>query len=388
MQNFRFHTPTEVHFGRGSIEQLPAAIRRHGTRVLLVYGGGSIKRSGLYERVLQLLEGCEIHELGQVEPNPRVTSVNAGAELCRRHDIQVVLAVGGGSVIDCAKAICTAAFYEGDAWDMILDWSLSVKALPLVDVLTLSATGSEFDGGSVISNAETSEKMFISHDFLQPVTSILDPEYTYSVDAWHTAAGAADMMSHIMEVYFVMETTGLMDGICESVLRSVIANTPRALTDPHDYNARAELMWCASLACNGLCSLGNQPSTWACHAMEHELSAYYDITHGVGLAIVTPRWMRHSLNEHTAVRFARFARNVFGIADQGNQQAVARAGIEALEHFFTAIGIPATLGALKIGDEHIEDMARHMIDKYPADFSTAIRPLAYEDVVAIYRACL
>lgn len=388
MENFRFHTPTDVYFGRGAIKHLPDGVKRFGTRVLLVYGGGSIKKSGLYDTVKELLRDCEIHELSGVEPNPRVSSVRAGAKICKENKIEVVLAVGGGSVADCAKHICTAAFYDGDAWDMVLDWSLMKKALPLVVVLTLSATGSEFDYGAVISNADTNEKLSICDDMLTPAVSILDPEYTFTVDAWQSAAGVADMMSHIMEVYFVLGSTQLMDGICETILKCAIKNGPKVLKNPRDYDARAELMWCSSLACNGICNLGNRASAWAVHGIEHEVSAYYDITHGVGLAILTPHWMRYSLNDQTVGRFAQFARNVFDVPESSDKYAMANEGIDRLAAFFKSLNIPMSLGELKIGAEHIDDMARHVIEKSGFDLSIAIRPLNVDDVKEILKASL
>ena len=216
MENFVFHTPTKVHFGKGTIESLHDEVVAIGKKVLLVYGGSSIKRSGLYDSVLAKLNDCEIFELSGVEPNPRITSVRNGVQICKDKGVEVVLAVGGGSVLDCAKAICAGACYEGDAWDLVLDWNKVTKALPLVTILTLSATGSEFDYGSVISNLETNEKLPLISDHIYPRVSILDPQYTYSVPANQTAAGAADIMSHIYEQYFCKDSNLVSDGICDS----------------------------------------------------------------------------------------------------------------------------------------------------------------------------
>lgn len=385
MNNFTFCTPTKVYFGKGAISNLKEAVTNFGTKVLLVYGGGSIKKSGLYDTVLKNLDKCEIFELSGVEPNPRIDSVRAGVELCRKHNIDVVLAVGGGSVLDCSKAICAGVFYEGDAWDLVLDNSKVTEALPLVTVLTLSATGSEFDFGAVISNLQTNEKLALCHDKLFPKASILDPSYTFSVSAYQSAAGAADMMSHIMEQYFVLGSNIISDGLCEAILKTAIVNTKKVLKDPNDYDARAQLMWASSLACNGICSLGNTKSPWVCHGIEHEVSAYYDITHGVGLAIITPHWMRYSLNEQTVDRFCQFAANVFNVPYSDDKFKMANEGIDKLAQFFNEIGIAKSFSELNIGKEHIEDMAKHAVEF--GCFDTAIRPLNVADVVTILNNC-
>lgn len=387
MNNFSFCTPTRVHFGKGQIEQLHDEVTAIGNRVLLVYGGNSIKRSGLYDTVKAKLNDCTIFEVGGVEPNPRVTSVRQGAEICRKENIDVVLAVGGGSVLDCSKAICAAACYDGDAWDLVLDSSKVTKALPLVTVLTLSATGSEFDWGAVITNLDTNEKLPLISAHLFPRVSILDPEYTYSVPNNQTAAGAADIMSHIYEQYFCRESNLISDGICETILRTIIACAPRLLKDPHDYDARAQMMWASSLACNGICSLGNGPAPWPCHAMEHELSAFYDITHGVGLAILTPELMRYALNEETAERFCHYGKAVFDMPEEQDRMAMARKAIDKTEEFFVSIGLPNSLKAVNIDETHIDEMAQHAVD-FNGSFEVCPRPLSLEDIKQIYRNCI
>ncbi|SPT67914.1 NADH-dependent butanol dehydrogenase A [Anaerobiospirillum thomasii] len=386
MQAYNFCTPTAVYFGKGKINVLPEVIKKHGTRVLLVYGGGSIKKQGIYQKIHELLADCQIYELQGVEPNPRITSVRDGAQMCKDHNIEVILAAGGGSVLDCAKAIAAGAKYDGDPWDLVLDNSLVKDALPLCTILTLSATGSEFDWGAVISNLETNEKLALISDHLFPAASILDPSYTYSVSAYQTAAGGCDIMSHIFEQYFVLGSSIVNDGLCESIVRSVMLNTKKALEKPDDEQARSELMWASSLACNGICSLGNTPSPWVCHAIEHELSGYYDITHGIGLAILTPRFMRYSLNDSTVKRFANFAVRVMDVTPNDDLYSVANEGIDRLFAFYEEIGVPMHLKDVGIDDKHFEAMAEHAIKFAPLDM--AIRPLDKDDVVAILKDCL
>ena len=386
MQAYNFCTPTAVYFGKGKINVLPEVIKKHGTRVLLVYGGGSIKKQGIYQKIHELLADCQIYELQGVEPNPRITSVRDGAQMCKDHNIEVILAAGGGSVLDCAKAIAAGAKYDGDPWDLVLDNSLVKDALPMCTILTLSATGSEFDWGAVISNLETNEKLALISDHLFPAASILDPSYTYSVSAYQTAAGGCDIMSHIFEQYFVLGSSIVNDGLCESIVRSVMINTKKALEKPDDEQARSELMWASSLACNGICSLGNTPSPWVCHAIEHELSGYYDITHGIGLAILTPRFMRYSLNDSTVKRFANFAVRVMDVTPNDDLYSVANEGIDRLFAFYEEIGVPMHLKDVGIDDKHFEAMAEHAIKFAPLNM--AIRPLDKDDVVAILKDCL
>jgi len=389
MLNFTHNIPTKLYFGQGQISHLAESLDQFGKKVLLTYGGGSIKKIGLYDQVMEILQqgGFSVTELGGIDPNPRIESVKEGVRLCKEKAIDVILAVGGGSTLDCSKAIAAGVFYEGDdLWEMVRSRHGLLKALPLVDILTISATGSEFDGGGVITNLSTNEKLGSS--FTYPAVSICDPSYTFSVSAYQTAAGSADIMSHICEDYFSRtDDSDLSDGIAETILKSVMKNCPLAIAEPDNYSARANLMANSSVACSGIPAYGKQGTAWPCHAMEHELSAYYDITHGVGLAILTPRWMRHILAKDPSVtgRFAKFARNVMGL-DGSDEAALAKEGIDALERYFISTGIPMCLSALNIGEEHFADMAAHanLNDK----LSHAYVPLTNEDVVAIYKACL
>ena len=388
MLNYVHEIPTKLYFGKGQISHLDEILRSLGKKVLLTYGGGSIKKMGLYDTVIDILKkgGFEVTELSGIEPNPRIESVEEGVRLCKENNIDVILAVGGGSTIDCSKAIAAGVFYDGDLWDMVASYHGTLKALPLVDILTLSATGSEYDGGGVITNLKTHEK--IGNSYTYPYASICDPTYTFSVSKYQTASGTADIMSHIFEGYFSRtEDSDLSDHIAEGVLKTAIKYLPVALKEPDNYTARANLMAISSVACSGIPQYGKQDTGWPCHAMEHELSAFYDITHGIGLAILTPRWMRFILEKDPSCtwRFVRFAKNVWGL-NGDDEKALAIAGIEKLEEFFAQSGIPQNLTELKITDEHFEEMAAHA--NYGNYLKYAFVALTNEDIVEIYKACL
>ena len=389
MENYIHDIPTKVYFGKGMISHLDESLRQFGKNVLLAYGGGSIKKTGLYDEVMKILNegGFTVTELSGIEPNPRIESVERGVQLCKENNIDVVLAVGGGSVIDCAKAVCSGFYYEGDdLWYMVKYVKGKKKSLPLVDILTLSATGSDFDNGGVISNLKTNEKLGCGFTF--PAVSILDPTYTFSVSKYQTAAGSADIMSHIMEGYFSKtEDSELADGIAETILKSVIKNLPIALREPDNYSARANLMHAESVACSGIPEYGKLSTSWPCHGLEHELSAFYDITHGTGLAILTPRWMRYILKKDPSCqwRFVRFAKNVWGLEGEDEHELALR-GIDALEQFFRDCEIPMSLSEVNIGTEHFEEMAEHVCQVRALD--KAFVPLTKEDVIAIFTDCL
>lgn len=384
--DFDFCTPTRVLFGKDKINELPKVLGAFGKKVLLVYGGGSIKKNGIYTKIQELLKDFDLFELSGVEPNPRVSSVRAGAKICKEQNIDVVLAVGGGSVLDCSKIICDAAFYDGDAWDLVIDGSKITKALPLVSILTLAATGSEFDCAAVISNPDTNEKIGILNPLNFPKVSILDPTYTLTVNKKHTAAGCADIMSHIFEQYMVDGTNMVSESLCEGILRTVVKFGKIAYDNGDNYTARANLMWASSLACNGICALGSDMAAWVCHAIEHELSAFYDITHGEGLAILTPQVMRYTLNDRTKARYATFARRVFNISECDDKLA-AETGINALEEFFASIGLPKTLPEVGITDDkHFKEMSEHACKCFPLHL--AFEPLTPDDVDKILRMCM
>lgn len=385
MNNFKYSIPTTIYFGKDQLGHL-SELKERGSKVLLVYGGGSIKRSGLYDAAMKILQeaGLTVTELSGVEPNPRIESVRKGVELCKADAIEMVLAIGGGSVIDCAKVVAAGACYEGDAWDLVLDGSKIKAALPVYSVLTLSATGSEMDEFAVISDMTKNEKWGTGSPLVKPVMSILDPTYTYSVSKKQTAAGTADMMSHTFENYFTNVKGATLQGhLCEAVLKTCIQYGPIALNDPENYEARANLMWAGSLAINGLLSDGAEVA-WCVHPMEHELSAFYDITHGQGLAILTPVWMRFVLKKDPSktAQLAAYGRNVWGLT--GEDKTVAEEAIDkTAEFFFKTMEMPENLRAVGITEKtHFEEMAA----KAEAGSHGSFVPLTKEDIISIFEA--
>lgn len=382
MQNFDYMTPTRLIFGRDAIAKLPEVMTQFGKKILLTYGGGSIKKIGLYQKVLEMLKGYDIVELPGIQPNPKYDpSVLDGVRLCKEHNVDVILSVGGGSVLDCSKAIAAGAKYDGDPWDLISYKVKAKAALPIVDILTLAATGSEYDCGGVISRTETNDKIGYIDPLLFPVVSILDPVYTFTVSKKQTAAGIADAMNHTIEQYFVEDSTLLNDGFCESMLRSLMTNGRKCLENPEDYTARAEMMLACTYGCNGILALGNSYSGWPCHGIEHALSAYYDITHGEGLAIITPRWMRHILSERTMDRFVKYGINVFGIDPTLPKQKIAGKAIDATYEFFESINIPMHLRDVGIDESRIDEMAHHIAVNEGLD--KAYVPLTEQDIKEI-----
>ena len=387
MQNFNYCTPTRLIFGEGVIKDLPKVMSHYGKKILLTYGGGSIKKIGLYDKVLELLKGYEIYELPNIMPNPKYNpSVLDGVKMCKEHNIDVILSVGGGSVLDCSKAIAGGAKYDGEPWDLITYKAETKDALPIVDIITLAATGSEYDAGGVISRTETNDKTCYSDPHLYPEVSFLDPNYTFTVSKKQTSAGIADAMNHIFEQYFCEDSTILNDGFMEAGLKSLMINGRKCLDNPEDYNARAEMMLVCTYGCNDIYSLGNSQSGWPCHGMEHALSAYYDITHGEGLAIITPRWMKHILSEKTVDRFVKYGINVFGIDSNLDKMEIANKAIEETYKFFESINIPMHLKDVGIDESRINEMAKHVADN--EGLENAWAPLLQEDIAAIFRASL
>ncbi|MGX7150231.1 iron-containing alcohol dehydrogenase [Enterococcus ureasiticus] len=390
MDNFRFYVPTDIRFGKDRLAtELTDVLNTYGKNVLLVCGGGSIKKNGLYEQVINLLEKNQnkVIELSGVEPNPRIETVRRGVALCRENDVNVILAVGGGSTIDCSKVIAASFYSEEDPWEVIVGRKgFQGAALPIVTILTLAATGSEMNIGAVITNLATNQKLGVGGPAMMPKVSFLDPTTTFTVPAYQTAAGSADILSHLFESYFnITEGTDVQDFVSEGLMRAVIKNCPIALSTPDNYDARANLMWSSSLALNGLTRNGKH-GVWSCHAMEHELSAFYDITHGIGLAILTPRWMDYVLSEKTVTKFAQFAHNVWGIVEEDPMLA-AKKGIQATYDFFKACDIPMTLPAVGIDEEKFGEMAKQAV-AHSTIKTDAFVPLTELDVEAIYRACL
>jgi alcohol dehydrogenase YqhD (iron-dependent ADH family) len=360
MENFTLNLPTKIYFGKGQIKVLGRQAEKFGaSRVLICYGSKRIKEDGIFQAVTDKLaeRGISYVELGGIEPNPRITSVREGVRICKEEKVDFVLAVGGGSVLDCAKAIAGAVYYEGDPWDICLRKAAISKALPIGTVLTLAATGSESNGNAVISNIETKQKLPIYSPFIQPKFSILDPEYTFSVPAYHTAAGVADIMSHIFEQYFSpVPNTFTQDKLAEALLKTCVKYGPIAVANPTDYTARAEILWAGNLALNELLSRGKD-GDWANHVIEHEVSAIYDISHGAGLAILFPNWMKYILDETNVDKFYSIAVNVFDVPESDNKINASIEGINRLRSFFNSIGLPSTLKETGVKESSLPIMA-------------------------------
>ena len=385
MKNFTFHVPTDIRFGKGQVEVLPSELEKLGRKILLVYGGGSIKRTGLYSTVMDLLQDFEIYELPGIEPNPKLSSVREGVRICKEKGIEVILAVGGGSCIDAAKHISCGAYYDGDPWDLMLDRSKMTQALPVVDVLTICATGSEMNSGAVITNEETNEKLEINGPILYPRLSICDPQYLYTLPESQTAAGTADIISHVFEQYFQPNDGAyITDRLSEAVLKTCFKYGPIAMSEPDNYEARSNLMWASTVGLNHLLTVG-KGGAWSVHPIEHELSASYDLTHGAGLAILTPAWMRYVLCDKTVKRFAMYAENVWRI-QTANPYDAANAAIDRTEDFFKVLGLPGRLSEVGIGPERFEEMASEAV-RTSGISDRSYFPLEKEDIVRIFERC-
>ncbi|MEW4307537.1 iron-containing alcohol dehydrogenase [Rossellomorea marisflavi] len=389
MNEFTFYNPTKLIFGKGQVEQLKDLVPQYGKKVLLVYGGGSIKKSGLYDQVTAVLNDidAEVFELAGVEPNPRLTTVRRGVDICKEEGIDFLLAVGGGSVIDCTKAIAAGAKYDGDAWDLVTKKAFASEALPFGTVLTLAATGSEMNAGSVITNWETNEKYGWGSPVTFPQFSILDPENTFTVPKNHTIYGMVDMMSHVFEQYFHNATnTPLQDRMCESVLKVVIETAPKLINDLENYELRETILYSGTIALNGMLQMGYN-GDWGSHNIEHAVSAVYDIPHAGGLAILFPNWMKHNLNVNPA-RFAQLAERVWNVDPEGKtQEEVALEGIEKLREFWSSIGAPSRLADYDIDDSQLDLIAdKAMANGEFGNFNN--HKLNKEDTLSILRASL
>ena len=363
MRNFNYKNGTELIFGKETENQVGSLVKNYASKILLHFGGGSIKKSGLYDKIIASLkkENIQVFELGGVKPNPRVSLVREGINICRENNIDFILAVGGGSVIDSSKAIAAGVNYEGDVWDLFLGTPINHKCLSVATVLTIPAAGSETSTGSVITNEDGLYKRSIGHPTLRPVFSILNPELTYTLPKYQTSCGIADMFAHILERYFTNEpNVDLTDRLCEGTMKAIIDNALRLNIDPMDYNARAEIMLSGTVAHNDSLSMGRL-GDWASHDIEHELSGIYDIAHGAGLSIIFPAWMKF-VYKHDVNRFAQFANRVFNIdININNLEETALKGIEALENFFTEIELPTRLSHVGIDDSRISEMAKKLV---------------------------
>lgn len=388
MLNFDFYAPARILFGRDAERDIGALLKPHASKVLLHFGGGSIKKSGLYDRVTASLRasGLDFVELGGVKPNPRLALVHEGIALCKREQVDLILAVGGGSVIDSAKAIAMGVYYEGDIWDVYESGEPVERALPVATILTIPAAGSESSGDTVITNEEKQLKYGYGSPRLRPLISVMNPELFYTLPRHQIASGVADMMSHVFERYFTNTVhTDLTDGLCEAVLRTLIKNAPLALNNPHDYDAWCELGFAGTVAHNGLVGMGREQD-WACHNMEHELSAIYDVTHGAGLAVLTPGWMTYVHGDNVNM-FVQFAVNVMGVeGSYRDPEAIVQEGIARLRTFFKGLGLPATLSELGIGPERLKEMAQKATGAAFGEESPigGLKKLCWQDVLAIY----
>ncbi|MCY8055390.1 iron-containing alcohol dehydrogenase [Bacillus inaquosorum] len=390
MENFTYYNPTKLIFGKGQIEQLRKELKQYGKNVLLVYGGGSIKRNGLYDQVTGILkeEGAVVHELSGVEPNPRLATVEKGIDLCREHHIDFLLAVGGGSVIDCTKAIAAGVKYDGDAWDIFSKKVTAEDALPFGTVLTLAATGSEMNPDSVITNWETNEKYVWGSNVTHPRFSILDPVNTFTVPENQTVYGMVDMMSHVFEQYFHnVENTPLQDRMCFAVLQTVIETAPKLLEDLENYELRETILYAGTIALNGTLQMGYF-GDWASHTMEHAVSAVYDIPHAGGLAILFPNWMRYTLDTNVG-RFKNLMLNMFDIDTEGKtDKEIALEGIDKLSAFWTSLGAPSRLDDYNIGEDKLELIADIAAKEMEHGGFGNFQKLNKDDVLAILRASL
>lgn len=382
MQDFTYCSPTAIFFGKDSEKYIGEQSRRLGKKVLLHYGGGSIKQSGLYDVVIEALkkENISVVELGGVKPNPRLSLVHEGIDLCRREGVEGVLAVGGGSAIDSAKAIAAGVPYDGDVWDFFSRKATAKKMLPVGVVLTLPAAGSEASPATVVTKEETNEKLGLVNEVFRPVFAVMNPERTYTLPPFQTACGAVDIMAHVMERYFTNEPdVAFSDRMCEALLKTIVEQAPRALENPEDYASRAEIMWAGTIAHNDLLGRG-RIEDWSSHGIEHELSAFYDAAHGAGLAVIFPAWMKHVYKQNIQ-RFVQFAVRVWGVPYTANdEERIVLEGIRRMEQFFISIGLPVTLKGLGITDRNYRRMAEKASLSAPGVFC----PLTVEDIERIY----
>jgi len=356
MENFVFYSPTYFAFGKGKENETGSYIKRFGgSKVLIHYGGGSAIRSGLIDRVKRSLEKEKIAyvELGGVQPNPRSGKVYEGIELCKREKVDFILAVGGGSVIDSAKAIAVGVPYEGDFWDFYARRAEAETALPVGSVLTIAAAGSEGSIGSVITHEDGMYKRDYCGDFMRPVFAIMNPELTMTLPPYQTASGCTDIMAHVFERYFTnTKNVEITDRLCEGILKTIIKELPIVMEHPDDYEARANIMWAGTLAHNDVCGVGREQD-WASHNLEHELSAYYDCAHGAGLAVIFPAWMRYVMH-HNVEKFAQFAVRVWGCEmNFENPEETAREGIDKTREFFQSVGMPTSFEEIGAKEEDI-----------------------------------
>lgn len=385
MIDFTFHNPAKIFFGRTALSHLGDEARRYGDKALLVYGGGSVKRSGLFDQVMDILsaQGIGVWELGGIVPNPRLGTVREGIATCRREGIGLVLALGGGSTIDTAKAIVNGVPYAGDVWDFFAGIATPKESLPLGVILTIPAAGSEMSYSCVITNEAGMLKRGYNSVTHVPTFSILNPEWSFSLPPYQTACGIVDILSHMMERYFThVEHVELTDRLITAGILTVLNNAPVVMAKPDDYDARAELMWAGALAHNTLLNTG-RVGDWGSHKLEHELSASFDIAHGAGLAIVMPAWMRHAAARHPK-KLAQFAVEILGVpADFGEETAVALEGVSRLEAFFRSLGMPTRLSDVGLENADFAALTRRALPTEQSTVGEYIK-LGRQDFIDIY----
>ncbi len=390
MQDFTFYSPTYFCFGRGSEKNTGGLVKKFsGTKVLVHYGGGSIKKNGVLDRVTASLKTASIPfvELGGVQPNPRSSLIYEGIDLCRKEGVDFILAVGGGSTIDSAKGIALGVPYDGDFWDFYKNNIMVETALPIGTVLTIAAAGSEGSADTVVTHDDGNFKLAAHGEPLRPKFSILNPESTLTLPAYQTACGITDIMAHVCERYFTnTKSVEITDRLCEAVLKTMIAESPKVIKNLNDYDARANIMWAGTIAHTDICGVGREQD-WNSHTIEHELSAFYDVAHGAGLSVIMPNWMRHAMNRGID-RFAQFAVRVWGCdMNFENPKITAAEGIARFRQFLTSIGMPATLGELGAKEADIPAMVDHLFTAYPEPLAGFI-PIGRKDAEAIYRLAL
>jgi alcohol dehydrogenase len=387
MVNFTYNNTCKIIFGNDALGHLDTECLRFGKRILLVTGGKNIHTSGLYDKVIDILKKaqCSVFEVSGIQPNPRLSTVHEGIAVCKKEKIEFILAVGGGSVIDSAKAIAAGALYDGDVWDFYERKAELKEALPTGNIITIAATGSESNKNSIITKWDTHQKRGLGSPLIIPQFSLIDPSLTTTVPLDQTVNGIVDLMSHVFEQYFSpTPSTYLLDRMAEAILKTVIHTAPALINDLHNYDLRAEIMWSSTLALNGSLSCGKS-GDFASHMIEHEISAIYDIPHGAGLSIVFPNWMKYVM-ETNIEKFVNFARNVWNVSVQGkNDRKIALEGIQKTRDFFTSIGAPAALSHYKIGEENISVMSEKCCTFGPVG---SFKSLNKEDVEAILKSCL
>lgn len=389
MLNFDLHIPTRIIFGKDTQKEIGTLLQPYAKKVLLHFGGSSIKKSGLYDEVVASLKesNLEFVELGGVVPNPRLSLVHEGIELCKKEGVDLILAVGGGSAIDSAKAIAMGVYYDGDVWEIYEQSKPVTKVLPVATILTIPAAGSESSNSTVITNEEKQMKLGYGSDLVRPILSVMNPELFFTLPKNQVANGVADMMSHIFERYFTNTVqTDLTDGLCETTLKTIMKNALLVSSDIQNYDAWCQVGFGGTIAHNDLLGLGREQD-WACHGMEHELSAIYDVAHGAGLAVLTPAWMQYVYKTNINM-FVQFAVNVMGVeGSYRDPDAIVMEGIGRLREFYGKMGLPSTLSELGIDETNLEVMAKKSTgEAYGAEHPLGgLKKLYWQDVLEIYK---